>query len=218
MQVLVVDDHAEVRDLVRRALERDGHRVRLAVTVTSAEALCREARFDVAVVDHALPDGTGTELCRVLRQRGSSLPILLLTAHGEVSQRVASLDAGADDFLAKPFAVAELRARVRALGRRGPLPKSLVYRSSELDLDISARRAVRAGREVGLTAREWAVIELLGRSSGRLVSRASILEKVWGEDSEQTKASLEVIVARVRRKLGDEIVRTVRGEGYAFGA
>jgi two-component system, OmpR family, response regulator len=217
MQVLVVDDHWEVRDLLLRALARDGHHVRLAVSVRSAEALYRDGELDVAIVDHALPDGTGTEFCRALRRRGSTLPILLLTAHGEVSQRVASLDAGADDFLAKPFAVAELRARVRALGRRGPRPRNLVHRSADLELDVSARRAFRAGKEVGLTAREWAVIELLIRASGRVVSRPALLEIAWGEDTEGTNASLEVIVARLRRKLGDATVRTIRGEGYAFG-
>ena len=217
MQVLVVDDHVEVRDLLRRALERDGHRVRLAISVRSAEILCRDVELDVAVVDHALPDGTGTELCRALRRRGSTLPILLLTAHGEVSQRVASLDAGADDFLSKPFAVAELRARVRALGRRGPLPRNLVHRSAQLELDVGARRALRAGTVVGLTAREWAVIEQLVRASGRVVSRAVMLENVWGDDTERNNASLDVIVARLRRKLGDQTVRTLRGEGYAFG-
>jgi DNA-binding response OmpR family regulator len=141
MLVLVVDDHAEVRDLLRRALERDGHRVSLALTVTSAGC---------AVPNHAVRRSRrrprparryGYELCRALRQRGSTLPILLLTAHGEVSQRVASLDAGADDFLSKPFAIAELRARVRALSRRGPLSKNLVYQSDELELNISTRRA-----------------------------------------------------------------------------
>ena len=213
--MLVVDDSPELLDLVRRALERDAHRVRVAASVREAEDELRAATPDVLILDVELPDGTGVELCRALRKDGVRTPILILTAHGEVPQRVAGLDAGADDFLAKPFAVAELRARVRALGRRGPIERPTAVALAGVQLDLGARRATRDGREVPITAREWAVLELLISRAGRIVSRTAILESVWGDATEGASASLDVIMARIRRKLGPEALRTVRGEGYA---
>jgi DNA-binding response OmpR family regulator len=156
------------------------------------------------------------DLCRDLRRRGLAVPILVLTAQGQVARRVEGFDAGADDFLAKPFAVAELRARVRALGRRGPLPRGLHYRHGATDLDFAARRALITQREIPLTAREWAVLELLAARGGRIVSRAEILEQIWGEATDAASASLDVIVGRIRKKLGDGVVRTLRGEGYSL--
>src|SRR5689334_4474998 len=128
MHLLIVDDHPELLDLVQRALARDDHVVHTAKTLADARGAIAERPPDVLILDLALPDGTGIDLCRELRRSGATFPILLLTAHGEVPQRVAGLDAGADDFLAKPFAMAELRARVRALGRRGPSERSSVLK------------------------------------------------------------------------------------------
>ncbi len=217
MRVLVVEDDAETRELVVRALTRDGHAVHGACSALEARSALADRDVDVVVLDLGLPDASGTSLCTALRAEGQTVPILVLTAHGAVSSRVACFDAGADDFLAKPFAVAELRVRVRALGRRGPLPRALVRRVGDVDLDITARRATRNGVELPLTAREWALLELLAAREGCVVSRAEILDVVWGDDDERSGASLDVIVARVRRKLGESVVRTLRGEGYALG-
>jgi DNA-binding response OmpR family regulator len=168
------------------------------------------------VLDLSLPDGSGLDLCRTLRAEGSDIPILMLTARSEVALRVQGLDAGADDYLSKPFAVAELRARVRALGRRGSLPRGLVCEHGGVRLDFAARRALRDGSEVAVTSREWAILELLCRRSGRIVSRHDLLQGVWGEVSDSGAGSLEVLIARLRRKLGGELIRTLRGEGYAL--
>jgi two-component system, OmpR family, response regulator len=217
MRLLVVDDDVEVRDLLARALERDGHVVSAVATIDQAQAVLKSSGVDLIVLDLALPDGDGLSLCRQLRAAQNDVSVLMLTAHSDVTVRVGSLDAGADDFLGKPFAVAELRARVRALGRRrsGPLAKSVIQRASVL-LDFSARRASKQGRSIDLTAREWIVLEALAARQGRVVARRELLMESWGEATEATSASLEVLIGRIRRKLGNDPIRTVRGEGYAL--
>jgi two-component system OmpR family response regulator len=218
MRVLLVDDNAELRDLVTRALSRDGHAVTTAATVAAAREALADNPPEVVVLDLGLPDGSGMDLCRTLRAEGERVPILMLTAQGAVARRVEGLESGADDFLAKPFAVAELRARVRVLGRRGPAALPTTWRQGAVAIDFAARRAVVEGAEVPLTAREWALVEFLSTRGGRMARRGEILDAVWGTDSPQASASLDVLTARVRRKLGATTLRTVRGEGYALGS
>lgn len=216
MNLLVVDDSSEVLDLLQRAFAKEGHEVRVAATLAEAGVQLAAATPDVIVLDVQLPDGTGVAWCEVLRHQGCRVPILLLTAYSGVPQRVTGLDAGADDFLGKPFAMAELRARVRALARRGPVERTTVVEVGDAALDFGARRAIRAGAEVPVTGREWEVLELLHARRGRVVTRFEILETIWGEENDNTSASLDVIMGRIRRKLGANLIRTVRGEGYAF--
>jgi len=215
VHVLVADDHAELLQLVAGALEDDGHRAVAAHSVSEAEAALSVAGFDVLVLDDALPDGSGVELCRKLRERGNFTPVLILTAHAAVRQRVRGLDAGADDFLGKPFAVAELRARVRALGRRRIHSAAMMWDREGVHLDFSRRHASVSGNEVPLTAREWQILELLVSAQGRVVARSRILDEVWSDDRDSAGASLDVLIARIRRKLGPDTVRTLRGQGYA---
>lgn len=217
MHLLVVDDDAELRDLLVRALMRDGHVVKSCANVATARRTLADDRPDLVVLDLALPDGNGMALCRELRVASNPIPILMLTAHSEVAVRVESLDAGADDFLAKPFAVAELRARVRALGRRRVAgTRAFVFTRADLTLDFGARRATHANKLAELTAREWVILEALASRPGRVVSRSELLEHGWGEATSQVAASLEVLVGRIRRKLGTDLIRTVRGEGYSL--
>lgn len=216
VRVLVLEDHPEVAELVMRSLEKDGHRVWGASSVADAEALVAGEAFDAAIVDLGLPDGSGVAWCKALRARGFALPILVLTAQSSVATRVQTLDAGADDFLGKPFAVAELRARVRALGRRAPLTQPVSLSLGEVRLEVSAKRAYLSEREVPLTPREWDIVQLLGTRRGRVVTRTEIVEQVWRDDSAGAEASLEVLVGRLRKKLGASFVRTVRGEGYVI--
>jgi DNA-binding response OmpR family regulator len=178
---------------------------------------------DLVVLDLGLPDGSGLTLCRELRTEGSVIPILILTARSQVALRVEGLDAGADDYLAKPFALAELRARVRALGRRSSGSSAVQLRGlrqvrGDLVLDFGTRTATRAKTAVPITARQWAILELLASRGGRIVPRSDLLEIVWGDASDANANSLEVLIARLRKKLGADVIRTLRGEGYAFGS
>lgn len=217
MRLLIVDDDVEVRNLLVRALERDGHLVTAVASAGDARRVLGEGSIDLVVLDLALPDGTGTHLCRELRRTRAVLPVLMLTAHSEVATRVESLDAGADDFLGKPFAVAELRARVRALGRRRNATFGAVsIERGDLRVELAARRAARGGAELSLTPREWAILDALAARAGHVVARSVLLEEVWGEATKAAEGSLEVLVGRIRRKLGEGVVRTIRGEGYAL--
>lgn len=219
MKVLVVDDDDDVLSLIGRTLGADGHVIVTADRLAVARRFVREV--DLIVLDIGLPDGSGLELCREERSRGSSIPILVLTARSRIAAKVEGLDAGADDYLAKPFAVAELRARVRALGRRAGSSLTTPVRRVELCggtvvLDFSTRIALVHGSAVPITARQWAILDVLAARPGQLVTRAGILELVWGRVSEANASSLEVLIARLRKKLGTQVLRTIRGEGYAL--
>lgn len=220
MRILVVDDDEDVRSVVGRALVGDGHFVETADSVERSRALVEAHEPQLLVLDLGLPDGSGLALCRELRADGASFPILILTARSDVALRVRGLDAGADDYLAKPFAVAELRARVRALSRRAgslaaPVRGATVSRG-ELVLDFGKRRAKRGPDELPITARQWAILEVLAAQRGRVVPRAALLEQVWGEATDAAASSLEVLIGRLRKRLGADVIRTSRGEGYAF--
>jgi DNA-binding response OmpR family regulator len=216
MRVLVVDDHPEVLDLVERALRRDAHEVFPAATFDAALRQLEQRRPDIVVLDLGLPDGSGEELCREIRKSDGGPAILILTAENRVASRVRCLDAGADDYLSKPFAVAELRARVRALSRRARALAPKSFERGGVELDFASRRALVSGKEAPITSREWAILEILAATPGRVVARAELLDRVWHRQGEAEAASLEVLIGRIRRKLGAEVVRTVRGEGYAL--
>jgi two-component system, OmpR family, response regulator len=217
VRILVVDDHAPTRALIRRRLEGEGHVVQEAGSCAEAsERLTDKRPPDVLVLDVMLPDGSGVDLCRDLRARGASTPILLLTARGDVRDRVTGLDAGADDYLAKPFAVAELLSRVRALGRRGPALREARLQAGDLTIDLERRRVWKDGEPVPLTARELAIVEVLALRRGAVMKRDELVEAVWGEATDSSRASFEVLITRVRRKLGGPAapLRTIRNVGY----
>jgi len=216
VHVLVVDDHAELLHLVATSLTRDGHRVATASTAAVARQQLDAEAFDVIVLDVGLPDGSGIDLCRRLRETESPTRVLILTARAAVQQRVEGLDAGADDFLAKPFAVAELRARVRALGRRTGMPAALSWSHGDVELRLPAATGQSRRPRSPTHGQEWRILESLAVARGRVVARSRILEDVWSSGDPSAAASLEVLLARIRKKLGSEVVRTARGEGYAL--
>ena len=214
MRILLVEDSERLASVVARALRREGHRLESASSC--AEARPHLEHVELAIVDVGLPDGSGLDLCREARAAGVDVPILVLTARNGVADRVAGLDAGGDDYLGKPFAVAELLARVRALGRRGPRFAEARRTFGDVVIDRDRRVVTRAGAAVPLTPRELDLVALLAWRDGRVVPRAEILEIVWGDDDERNAASLEVLVRRIRRKLGEDAIRTARNVGYAW--
>jgi two-component system, OmpR family, response regulator len=219
MRILVVEDNARVGDVITRALRVDGHQVLLADTCAKGQAELERASFDLAIIDVGLPDGSGVELCRHARAGGHDLPILVLTARTGIDDRVIGLDAGADDYLGKPFANAELTARVRALGRRGPRWAEGKREFGALCIDRERRSATIDGVPLAFTPRELDIVTLLAWREGRVVAKDEILEAVWGSTGDGATASLEVLLVRIRRKLaplGVEAVRTVRQVGYAW--
>ncbi len=211
--VLVVDDDASIRRMLRRTLEAEGYRVVEAADGGAALASLERTQPDLLILDVAMPGVGGLAVARRARERGVLVPILFLTARDAVSDRVAGLDAGADDYLVKPFATEELLARLRVLLRRGRDPGAeLVHR--DLRFDRSLRRAVRAGREFGLTAREAGLLELLLENAGLVVTRAQALQTVWA-DADAAPNVVDRYVAYLRRKLGPPpVIETVRGLGF----
>jgi len=218
MRVLIVDDDAAVRRSLGHALRRDGFEVTEAGDGLSALDHLARVCHDVVVLDVLMPEPGGLEVCRRLRGRGDDIPILMLTARGLVTDRVAGLDAGADDYLVKPFALEELRARVRALLRRsGAGRETLAF--GDIELDLAGRRAVRAGRPLALTRTELALLELFLRNPGRVLTQSVIFESVWGYDPPAGANALWVQISYLRAKLAEpRVIQTVRGLGYVLRA
>jgi two-component system response regulator MprA len=219
MRILVVDDEPAVRDALRRALMLEGYEVDLAAD--GEEALRAAARSpDAMIVDVLMPPPDGLEVARRLRRSGSRVPILMLTARDAVRDRVAGLDAGADDYLVKPFALEELNARLRALLRRATGADGQVLRFADLALNPATREVVRAGRQIELTRTEFALLELFMLNPRQVLTRSVIFERIWGYDFGPTSNSLEVYVGYLRRKTeaGGEprLIHTVRGVGYVL--
>lgn len=220
-RILIVEDDATTRESLARALRMDGHSVEVAARGEVASRMLQTPPWSAVILDVGLPDGSGLEWCREWRRRGQSVPILILTARVDVGSRVEGLDAGADDYLGKPFALSELRARVRALMRRageGGIHRLLVR--GDLRIDFARRRAASGSEEIPVTRREFEVLERLAGARGRVVAKTDLLEELWGEATPETAASLEVIITRLRRKLDRgaraSLIRTLRGSGYAL--
>jgi DNA-binding response OmpR family regulator len=220
MRVLVVEDEKKTASFIRKALQAEGFAVDVCHNGDDAWAAARTTPFDAIVLDIMLPGRDGLSLLRQLRERQNATPVLLLSARGEVNERVEGLNAGADDYLPKPFVIAELIARVRALGRRGSETKSPVLRVADLTLDTVTREARRSGVAIELTAREYRLLEFLMRSAGRICGRMAILEKVWDYDFDPGSNLVDVNVMRLREKIDadfeSKLLHTVRGIGYVM--
>jgi two-component system OmpR family response regulator len=220
VRILLIEDSERVAETASAALRARGYSVSVAPDLKSATHSFASETIDLASVDVGLPDGSGLDWCRAAREDGSNVPILVLTARSAVPDRIRGLDAGADDYLGKPFALDELLARVRALARRGPRWTESTRRYGELVIDRDRRLVSVRGERVALTPREFDIVALLAWREGRVMSRDELLESIWGESTERAGASFDVLIARVRRKLADrgivDAVRTHRQVGYAW--
>ena len=222
MKILVVDDERAVRESLERALDLEGYEVELAADGEVAlERLDGSTPADAVILDVLMPGIDGLEVCRRLRARRNAVPVLMLTARAEVDSRVAGLDAGADDYLAKPFALAELLARLRALLRRAANEDDgSVLRFSDLEVDLGTREVRRGSASIELTRTEFSLLELFLRNPRQVLTRSIIFERVWGYDFGPTSNSLDVYIGYLRRKTEDggapRLIHTVRGVGYAL--
>ena len=220
MRVLVVEDEVKMVRAVRRGLEQEGYAVDSASDGDEGLYLATENAYDAIVLDVMLPGIDGFEVCRRLRAEQRWAPVLMLTARDTVADRIEGLDVGADDYLVKPFAFGELLARVRALIRRGAVERPVVLRAGDVILDPAAHAVTRSGRQVELSAREFALLEFLMRHPGEVVSRTVILEHVWDYSYDGLSNVVDVYVGYLRRKLeqpfGRTLIRTVRGVGYVL--
>ncbi|HKX11014.1 MAG TPA: response regulator transcription factor [Stellaceae bacterium] len=223
MKVLVIEDDEETRAYVARGLREQGHVVDLAATGRDGLFLAADGSHDVLIVDRMLPGLDGIGLVQALRQTGVRAPVLFLTALGGVGDRVRGLEAGGDDYLVKPFAFAELLARLNALGRRPPLSEAAtILRAGDLEMDLIKRTVQRGGRPVELQAREFQLLEFLLRNADRVVTRTMLLEAVWDFHFDPRTNIVETHISRLRSKLsqhGDpELIHTVRRAGYVLRA
>jgi two-component system, OmpR family, copper resistance phosphate regulon response regulator CusR len=217
MRILYIEDEPKVADIVRKALGEEGFEVQIAGDGEEGYRAARTAEYHMLIVDQRLPSRSGREICELLRAEGHPVPILMLTALNSLSDTVAGLDCGADDYLTKPFALEELVARVRALLRRAEA-KSLVLRTDDLTLNLVTHEVVRRGREIHLSAREYKLLEYLMRHPGVVLSRSMIVEHVWSMDFDPESNVVDVYINYIRAKINFDGVRklisTVRGVGY----
>src|SRR6266850_4423234 len=221
MRLLVIEDDRKAARLLAKGFQEEGFVVDVAPTGEAGEEQAAVNEYDVIVLDRLLPGKDGIAVCQALRARDLSTPILILTACGSLADRVNGLTVGADDYLTKPFAFAELLARIHALLRRSRVAQPTVIRVADLTIDPAARRVTRGGALVALTAREYAILEVLARSEGQIVSRTRLVERVWDEASDVLDNLVDAHVSHLRKKIdrgnGVPLIHTVRGFGYRLG-
>jgi len=222
MRILLVEDEPQIADFIARGLSEDGHSVDIARDGEEALEWPSAADFDIIILDVMLPSIDGIEVCRTLRGQGLRMPILMLTARDAVEDRVRGLDSGADDYLIKPFAFTELLARVRALSRREPALLGTKLEVGDLVMDTATRHVTRAGAELELTAKEFALLEYLMRHPNQVLSRTVIAEHIWNYDFDNVTNVIDVHVKNLRKKIDEgfegKLIQTVRGAGYRLSA
>jgi len=220
MRILIVEDEKKVADIVARGLKAERYAVDVAHDGLGAWELASAYDYDLAILDLMLPGMSGTELLEKIRRKNQQVPILVLTARDGMADKVKNFEAGADDYLTKPFAFAELLVRVKALLRRGPVNRSSVLRIGDLEIDRLSQSVKRAGKKIELTAKEYSLLEYLATHPGRVFSRTMIIEHVWDQSFQGLTNIVDVYVRHLRAKVDDafpvKLLRTVRGVGYSL--
>jgi DNA-binding response OmpR family regulator len=220
MRILLVEDESKVARFIARGLTADCFAVDMAADGNSGLDLAAAYQYDLIILDLMLPGRSGTEVLRHLRQKDANVPVLVLSARDAVADKVGHLELGADDYLTKPFAFAELLVRVKALLRRGPVNRASVIRVGDLELDRLSRRVTRGGRQIELTGKEYALLEYLMSNAGRVLSRSMIIEHVWDQSFDGVFSIVDVYLGRLRSKIDQsadhKLIRTVRGVGYSI--
>lgn len=217
MRILLIEDDSVLGAAVRDQIAGDGHTVDWVTRLDAAGAALHGAAFDLILLDLMLPDGRGIGFLKSLRAGGDVTPVIILTALDQVSDRIEGLNAGADDYLVKPFDLAELSARIGSVGRRYSGNPNPIVTHGSLEVDLAARSIYRAGKPIQLTAREWALFEAFLTRPGQLLSKAQLEDKLYAFDAEVESNTIEVHVSRLRKKLGAGILETERGMGYRLG-
>ncbi len=218
MRVLLVEDDTILGAAVRDQIRADGHSVDWVTRLDAADDHLAIASYDLILLDLMLPDGRGIPFLRGLRARGDVSPVIILTALDQISDRIEGLNAGADDYMVKPFDLSELSARLKAVARRYSGNPNPLIKIGDLAIDLATRRVTRAGKPVALTAREWVLFEAFVQRPGQLMSKAQLEERLYAFDDEVESNTTEVHISRLRKKLGHEVIETVRGIGYRLGA
>ncbi len=216
MRILFVEDDAVLHQVVRQSLQDAGHRVDSARTLREADHIWSVQAFDAVLLDLNLPDGSGLTALRAARARNDSTAVIVLTARNRTDDRVAGLDAGADDYLAKPFQTEELIARLRALIRRASGNASSELVAGDIRLDTRSGKVSRAGEPIKLTAQEYKLLSYLMHHKGKVVSRTELIEHIYDQDFDRDSNTIEVFVTRIRKKLGQDVITTIRGLGYSL--
>ncbi|MDI4655170.1 MULTISPECIES: response regulator transcription factor [Xanthobacter] len=217
MRILLVEDDPVLGMAVRDQLVADDHCADWVTRLDEAGAALHAAAFELVLLDLMLPDGRGADFLKRLRSAGDVTPVMVLTARDQISDRIAALDAGADDYLVKPFDLFELSARIRAVGRRYAGNPNPLVTLGDIEVDLAARSVRRAGRVVALTAREWSLFEAFVQRPHQLMSKPQLEERLYSFDAEVESNTIEVYIARLRKKLGADMIETVRGMGYRLG-
>lgn len=222
MRILIVEDEERLIDILSRSLKAEGYQVDGVRTAAEGFEYAKTYSYDLVILDLQLPDGTGTGLLKRLRELGHSMPALILTARGDLESKVENFQAGADDYVTKPVAMAELGLRVQALLRRGPALQANILRAADLEINRLTRQVKRGGTPIELSPKEYALLEYFILNPGRTLSRSMIVEKIWDQSFEGLTSMVDVYVSHLRRKIDEghekKLIKTVRGLGYMFDA
>ena len=218
MRILLIEDDPGLGNAVCDQIAAEGHVPDLAPSLSYARDLCATMSYDLILLDLGLPDGRGLDFLRALRAQGAVTPVMILTAHDRITERIEGLNAGADDYIVKPFDLAELSARIAAVGRRYVGNPNPLVTLGGLQIDLAARAIVGPEGQIDLSQREWVIFEALLQRPGQIISKSQIEDRLYSFDAEVESNTIEVYVSRLRKKLGKDVVQTIRGLGYRLGA